>query len=516
MMLFVAIGFTACTNTDEPLNADSGLLSQNLTSNGASIAINPYLVDPLGTFATVLSKVVANEQEVREFLKNEISQRPNRTTTVSVSSIMDKDVNGYTFRDALISYSSESTIQAIQRQLPWLNIVIPEFRAFDVTVDNMDCTDNEIPVAMETKNGMKLYLNGNSEIEIPNGELPAFHTIVVNTMPILQQLSSNVARIASGAINPGNMESVLLEPLQLDSTAGVVFPAEKIGAKAVTALSYFNHYERGRTNRALQRDYIYYGMKPNSLRGQYDNSVDEYLTSIEINPKAYFEIADTDDPNIKNWTVSRKGSDFTAEELIKAFWSDGIFNFRFEISSSKSTQPIIVFVLLYPDEIWNFNLDRTFRHKTWFRRDKYTYSIDPRKFTSKCVDLTKLNLKIGKWNLADEALERFVTVYEADKDVTREITHTYDSKKMKSTKVSSAIKYNLGTGYIDGTVSAEIGGSYTESKTFTVKTTISDKDDLLGVVKTYFYDPVILGKNGSNYVVNTYSTGFVKFSIIAK
>lgn len=141
---------------------------------------------------------------------------------------------------------------------------------------------------------------------------------------------------------------------------------------------------------ALQRDYIYYGLTPTNQSGALNYNVNEYISFIEVNPTTYFNIADqtetgsiSDDPYIKANSVSRKKRDFTESELIDALWTKGAYNFRFEILRSTNESPQILYIPVKPSDIWNFNLDRTYRHSTAFRHSKYTYKIDPNKFTSK-------------------------------------------------------------------------------------------------------------------------------------
>lgn len=92
----------------------------------------------------------------------------------------NKMISNQSFRDILVSYSSEDTIAAIESSVPLLNILIPSFDIFNIAVSNWEYNDSEIPVALSNEKGMGLYLDGEFIMIIPNGELPDFHTIVVN------------------------------------------------------------------------------------------------------------------------------------------------------------------------------------------------------------------------------------------------------------------------------------------------------------------------------------------------
>ncbi|MGN0028494.1 MAG: hypothetical protein ACI35Q_02025 [Marinilabiliaceae bacterium] len=53
-----------------------------------------------------------------------------------------------------------------------------------------------------------------------------------------------------------------------------------------------------------------------------------------------------------------------------------------------------------------------------------------------------------------------------------------------------------------------------------ISTTVTEKwtetSDDLGQVRIYYYDPVIVGMNGSSPIVKTYNTGSVEFGVFVK
>lgn len=294
-----------------------------------------------------------------------------------------------------------------------------------------------------------------------------------------------------------------------------------VGNRAVKAYSRFHGEDGGKDSKAFQRDYIYYGMSPGSLQGTFNHSAAEYISFIEVNPLAYFNISDQqegqtyDDPHIVENSVTVRGREATTDELIKKFWSENAYNFRFEICSSNSSIPTVVLVPFSPEDLWDFNYDIEYVHGTWFRDSKNTYKIDPKKFTSKVKDLSDEKIWLGKWDLSQESMERYVNIWEEDKSTIVERTVEYEVTKLTKVKVDGSIKFGIGTG-TDGTISSGLEESTTnrELKKFTY--TRQEQDDLLGTVKIYFYDPIIEGKNGINYIVRKYNTGSISFGISVK
>lgn len=511
--LFVVImllaGLTACSN-DEPVLDD--VQEQNAYGIDGMDVITIEKDSAIIQFARILSDVVYERQDVREFLKEQAAMRFDSNTDILYGEIKNKIINGETFKNILAAHSSLNEITSIEKSVPALNIFIPEISLFDITLDNMDCADAEIPVAVSTQKGMDLYFDGNFEVTVPNGELPAYHTFVVNENPIVT-VKVNSVGMYLGYELPDDGALLMSRSVECNGN--------EVGAKAIEAFKYFNQDNGSKYSRALQRDYIYYGITPDNGNGSLNYGVTEYLAFIEVDPKAYFEIsdqktgADNPDPYIKNDYVSRKKTDFTPEELVKLMWSEGAYCFRFDIMMSNQSMPITLKINLRPQDLWNFNYYRTYRHSTAFRHSRYSYTINPDEFTSKKVDLSSRNLTLGKWDLSSEALERYIKVSEVDQKATETVTYSFEITKMTSAKVNGGIKFGLGTNS-SGDIGTEASTSVTKKESKTVSISKSQEDDDFGTVKVYFYDPIILGKVGDKYTVNSYSTGTVTFGLMVK
>lgn len=64
--------------------------------------------------------------------------------------------------------------------------------------------------------------------------------------------------------------------------------AGQVGSKAIEAYKFFYKDDGSKEARAFQRDYIYYGLTPTNSNGHFNRSVIEYISFIEINPRAYY------------------------------------------------------------------------------------------------------------------------------------------------------------------------------------------------------------------------------------
>lgn len=534
-ILFIGIAgllLNSCSKDDYPstIGKDVSLENSGTPNSANPIDNEKYLVK----FAGVLSKAVYDRKDVREFLKKESLKQFDKNYDILYYSIKDQSVDGKSFRDILISYSSKEFIEEIEAKVPLLNILVPEIALFDVHPEKLDVEDKEIPVAVSKKTETSLFLNGKEELRLEKGEVPDFNVFVINENSRVIVSDNKTQRLKSGGIRfefkSPNFDGSKKNKIQPKKKAAET-DWSVVGDKAIKAFDYFNKDDGSINQKAFQRDYIYYGITPQNPTGSLNRSVSEYISYIEINPNTYFKISDqkdnnstNDDPYVKNNETSQKKRGLTESELLDRLWTKGSYDFRFEIISSTNQQPLVVYVPLKPNEIWDFNLDHSYRHSTSFRHSKHTYRIDPYKFTSKKVFLSPDMISLGKWNLAEESLYRYVSIYEDDESIEKTVVSDYDVTHVKSTNFKGDIKNGVGlkVWIIDGKI--DQGGSIEVNETNTVKEsktiTIVRKEgsDPLGNAKIFFYDPIVedVFIPQKRCVMHTYNTGHVKFGISIK
>lgn len=528
LMAVVCAGLSSCSKDDEFRSEDSQMPGSKTIENKDGLDKETYLTD----FAEVLSKATYERKDVREFLKTEALKQFDKNYDILYYLVKDEEINGTSFRDILISYSSSDFIESIETNVPLLNILTPEIAVFDVKPEDLDATDKEIPVAVSKENETLLFLNGKNEVSLEKGEIPDFHLFVVNENSRViipsndtRSLKSNVEK--SIAFKSPNFDRSL-DDSKLATTRSIAVSEKTAGEKAILAYNYFNKDDGSDYQMAFQRDYIYYGITPENKSGSLNRSVSEYIGFIEINPRTYFKISDqigtnstNDDPYIKETETTQKKRELSEDELLDRMWTKGAYDFRFEIVTSTNQHPQIVYIPLKPNEIWNFNIEHTRRHATMFRHSKNTYKIDPNKFTSKTVYLGANKISFGKWDLSEESIYRYVNILEEDESVEKTYTNTYESTRVHTNKFKGDVKLELGLGESDkisGGASGEVTNSNTIKDNKTVTIIRKEKSDDLGSVRIYFYDPIITGKfkrffGGINYIMHTYNTGHVTFGI---
>ena len=96
-----------------------------------------YLVQ----FAEVLSKAVYEREDVRAFLKKESLKQFDKNYDVLYELVKEETINGKSFRDILVSYSSDKIIREIETNVSLLNILVPKIALFKVEPENLNTED---------------------------------------------------------------------------------------------------------------------------------------------------------------------------------------------------------------------------------------------------------------------------------------------------------------------------------------------------------------------------------------
>lgn len=470
----------------------------------------------LTKFAKILSKSISQSEALRIFLKNEALRMFDKNYDILYYPLKDKKVSGnLSFRDILIKNSSEKEISKIENNLPLLNILIPRITFLNVLPENLDTKDPEIPVAIENNNkGTDLYIKGQKSDTFADNEFPGFNVIVVN-------LNNRViaSRNASTRSSEGNTWSYSFKSENYNGSSRTRSLSSSFNHSEIPSYLYkkagiafeagFNKDDHSKNQIAFQRDYIYYGMTPTKTTGELNRSVTEYLSYMIVDPKLYFKISDekeghiNDDPFINEPNIEIKKRPLSREEVLKRMWTQGSYNFIFEVSSSKSKESTKMPVPIFPEEIWDFYIKAEFKSGGLFHRDKFRYTIEPKKFIAKTYYFDPATVTFGKWNIAEESLIRYISIYEEDSgdDVTETSTESFTH--VHSSNFKGDVKIGLGLGKIGGKAATGDAGFSTEtssSNTTTTTNTITIKrhqgDDMLGYkVPIYFYDPIVVSTN---------------------
>lgn len=514
--LMVISLLSACTNSDE--------LPEVNNSKPKSEQVSSSKSEDLQHFAQVLSKLTFQHQNLRQLLKEKAVQQFDYNYDVLYYPIRNEKIEGSkTLRQLLIEESSADFIDEIENNIPLLNIFIPKISELNVYPEKLDITDNELPVAVNGEKGTDLYLNGTLAETLEEGEVPGFNVIVVNENIRVKPTSQSPSRSATG-----EKWSFQFKSPNFDNTAKSRATAtlpEGLYATAIKAYEAgFNRNDNSDYQTAYQRDYIYYSITPTQKSGALNRSVSEYLSFIEVDKNLYWTISDqraylpTDDPYIQVFDQEIYSHDCTEEELKNILWTSGTYNFVFEILSSASNMPTQIYIPLTPEQLWDFNIIDEYRHHTAFRRSKHTYRINPSRFTSKRHYFEPGSMSLGQWDLANEGLQRYISIFESD-DNGLEIHSTATEKRSfkRVTNVKGEFKIGLGSKDSPSSVGGNISDETTSTKEYeyTFQIIKREHDDPIATrLRINYYESIIEGKNSDgSYRYREYNTGGLKFGI---
>lgn len=525
---------TACACTDN-LSEDVAPYNEQPLSRSMNATLTTE--EAQQQFAEILSKAVYDHVELRNFLKAQALKQFDNDYDVFYPLVKDEQVGDLgTFREVLLGYIPEADLCTIEAALPLLNIYVPNLSLFvDVTPENWDTTDQDVPVAVKNQDepNTLMYLNGEFVDKMAGDEIPDFHFLYIkNNERVRKTRSRNIngmngyefiSEVFDGTRSKPQVTSCAVQSRATSSAYDIDWvPASKIDPVVITA------WKTMKNNPSLQRDNIYYGMTPTKTEGTLNRTIDEYIYRFQIDPAAYYSIADQkgtgdkkDDPMIKDETLEKKGGYYSDEETISRLWTEGNFEFCIQVftgtNNIKELTPSEYVFNIKPQELFNIVITKWRKHRTWFRKAKYYCKIEPDKLERKWVYPRELKYahdnRLPKWDISTQSLERFVTIFEFDEDETYEMTqskvttYTHNFK----TSVEGNVGNNkwgakVGLGY-DSTTSTQVGS--------TIKISTTKGSDQLGTLTFYFYDSIIIEENSSKgYRLKNVSNGTVTMTLM--
>lgn len=513
----------------------SSCSNEEVIENGtsASAPVNDVLLEETTAqqeFAMILSKAVASNQSLREFLKKEAVKEFDNNFDIFYPYARNKKIDEqHTFRDVLVENSSEAEIKKIESSLPLLTIFIPDLSMFNAfNVKTWDTAEGEVFVSYDKDNNQSVfYENGQEEIELKTGELPDFPFLMVKSTNRMRVV--NRTRTAQGeeleydyadeAFRPKSATRSHNHYKDFDNGTAAkepYVPAEELDPLVIEA------YNK-KTEKSLDRDYIYYGLcEEKPTNGELRANVREKLLRFRVNPNCLDQISDgksdlDGDPYLEREVYHQK-SELSIDEVIKRIWHDGTFEFRVYtcLGDKKGHITISKLTLSYPaSEL--FHVDKIHLrhvHATGFRHSRNHYTVEIKDLSSKWVDLSDRHLYTidEPWNLNEKSVTAWLVICEYDDGASKERTMTQTSSFAITTSTSTETAIS-GSSKMTAGVSTTASNGY-EKK---VKINFTNTTDSLGTVALNFVDPVIISKVDSPepiYKMKTYDTGVFEMIIV--
>ncbi len=434
--------------------------------------------------------------------------------------VKDENVDGRTFRELLSIYDDNSLLNEIEKQLPLLNILVPDWTwiaedAFGL--QSWDLSVNEVGVSLPMNNGRApVYRNGVAVFEIKSGEIP--------TSPVL--IIKNNERIVLKPGTKGSDPEYTFRNECYDNRDGdgftvntkaysytehnmtVATATNKISYNKVSSVeeqAYSNYLSTG----IPQRDYIYYGLTSSSGTGDIRHQYHENLYRFKLktlNNNYYFDSTGDYSLLVAHPNNNNALSD---EDLQSMIWAEGNLEVDFLINLGARAE------VAYSRKSFALPIQDAFIVKKVYERVKTgflgilterLYYVDRTCFEPKWVEA---DIDLFNWDVAKYPREYQVSVMEVDDSETLTYSFTYNGTYLTNWTVSSESGNTSKTG-------SSNGGSSTTQQSVTYTYTRSGTSDLLGDFWVDFDDSIIVGRGAGFALIKQYPTGTVDVLMRAK
>lgn len=495
------------------------------------------------SFSKILSKAVSENQDLRSFIHTVALQQFDNDYDVFYPFVKDRIVSqSRSFRDILLEYTDETTLVSIEKALPKLNILVPDWSWLGAfSVHSWDPSD-DVAVSFDKPDGyIGVYHQGEYLGELPDSSFPDFPVLIIKENERMKY--SPGTRGADGHYDfvddVFNNALTRVEhqhyDIQIDGTPDVSnFVADSdVNYRVKKAFAYFSGEQS-----IYQRDYLYYNMTaPNQAKERYDNiwecihkfKFQDYNSSFIHDD---FPQAGNDSSNIchdfvdhiENRRIDYTKNDYwqSPQELRDVFYSDGSLELVFVISIPNKNGGVYtssrVKSVSFADVFAIDHADLDLRHKTWFVKDWFVYTIERSYIKPRwCL----VDWDLPSWDISQEGTMITISVGEFDEKGSTTIEHNVKKNWANNFKVDGELS-NIPVGK-SAKAKVDLGYSHTGSHESSEKVTWSrgqEGIDFLGTTEWEYITPIIekrTYKDGKlGYEIHTITTGTIDLMILPK
>lgn len=469
------------------------------------------------SFAKILAKAVKSDENLRIFIKEQSLKQFDNDYDILYQLVKDKDINGETFREKLLKFTTSKKLDSIEAKLPLLTIFVPTVPNFNAETWNASSEVPVVAVAGNTsENIVTLYDDNSRQLVLKANETPGFPVLVVKQnerlkvgsnsnnfgkkMEVMQvnRLSTAISfEFIDEAFN-GNIKNISSSTMikknilsGLGSSISRVAPAPDLNnIKAIDQVN-VDAYNSGSE---WHRDYVYYGITPSSPNGKLRNYYSEFITSFKfLTPDVLSTIADQNaDPKLNNTYVEGSGFDQP-----KTAWTEGNFEIRITVlinSKNGLGNDFVRMMSVRPTQLFDTQYDVEEVNWPPFSKSKI-YRLK----SVTCKEFNP-NIEILPWDL-----ENYGTAW---KFIFYEIDGTEEETKSFENVTTYAANFEINGGVKDK-IGAKFGLTATtsEKRTYSIKSMLGS--DFLGEAALTFDQPIIIGASNGNYMTREITNGNV-------
>ena len=503
----------------------------------------------LEEFAVILSDAVADNEEMRKFIKEEALKQFDKDYDVFYPYVKDHVFSsGESFREILSAREKyEGQLAAIEQSVPKLTVLVPNFSWLDeefFCAEKWDTSIDRLCVGYDDDaDAHRLYFDGEYQGALPASDIPAFPVLIVKSnerMVVSGSTKSgeNVYSFADPAFDGsvstkgsywlwGSLEGYIDNPdpaEDLYSVVGNNISADELSRISPETINAIKEFQGGGAANAVQRDYIYYGMtKKNTNNGQLNPFMRDMLYRIRFTTYAISAMSDdANDPKDitkETWWTGR--DDRPEFGIVSREWGNGGFEIRlqyFQAFPNSGVSQIGSSVLVFePKEIMYVKkVYRTFKWNLFGNNwSSYTITkadIEPKWYYpgDKPNPIQWINTT---WNLAKMSDNIWVKVLEYDPAGKESWSNTKTFKWSKSVSTNESVEVGATVEGITLKRGFGVSGSYGEEKSEShvfnwERTTGSDELGEFEMSYTDYYATENGAGSGDSYILKSWGNEY--------
>ncbi len=518
---------SACTKQfEDSIEYDNPSSTELLSDLNESITVDQKR-NYLEQFAKILSKAVALNKDVRDFLKESALKRIDNDYNVFYPIVKDTYINGQSFESILTLYAdNDQVLSEITAAIPLLNIHIPEL--LDNKVADINTEDNELPVLYDHN----LYYEGELVDTFGEDEVPSFNLLVITESSSIRKKTSLSKRMNELSLNE-DYEYVddYFDPKKVRKPIVKTSGYENYSTSHNLSGYFYqsnleedllNAFNISQNKKEATRTVMYYNWNSiDDTKNTIRPDVKDCIFRFRLNPHGFDDYEKTiSDKNVFEKNTIHKKSGLSREQVLKNLLEGEAFKFKFIVeynSSSSTVKPRTIVFYVKPDELYDFYINESYQHATKLgRHSKYTYTLDKEKTCSKWYYPMEhdIDTRLERWDLQKDAISKYITVYLEHKDAGATITKNekYTQTKAISGKLGLVAEFKL---FVKAGINGELNASKTNQQEVNLSYTYSPKDIFLGDITVNYFDDYPIEKiyRGRVYF-NDFGSGELTINVI--
>lgn len=497
-------------------------------------------------FSVALSKVVCTNESAREFLKAEALKRVDNDYDIFYPFVKNQPISdGCTLRDLLVNeLGGEAMMEKIEKMMPTLTVYVSDVTWLDPDGFCAEKWDTSLPqaaVSYEGGDGIchELYSNGYYLGKIEPGTIPGGPVLIVKENErIVASVPTKTGDVTYSFVSDvfdGSKKEIVTKnnrhtgKYTLSWIAGQepednsdIMSADVLNALNPEIIKAYNYFKDD--SYALQNDYIYYGMTPESPVGRLRNDVRSKIVRFKISPRAFEALFDDKTPGekecnfVNSFETDDNGKGYKMQPSIATIysklWTEGALEIHVNtMIADKNSQPGT-----YADFYYNVKAKDLFTLKEksikkeqwgaaafkWYITWKYTIvSRDEKTLVSKWY-YPEYTPDLPVWDLVGNS-SYFIIASEKDAGTTTTKTYTAVTKKASATTTKLGIEGNAK----DLSIKGEFGWTNSDETAVTSTTTLSwteGSDDMASLTINYRDKYIESQVSPTEYKVKSYET----------